>query len=264
MSIKVTNLERDSRKFTEQKGNFKVLEYMKDESVSPSNAASKYFMEKMNVRKKQLAIFLNNSSATLQAGAMQMMVGPIEARTGVKGVGDLVGKMFRGAVTNESAIKPEYQGTGLLLLEPTYKFLLLEDVSEWGPAGIAVEDGMFLACDSSVQHSLVSRSNFSSTVAGNEGLFNLVLSGNGIVALESNVPRNELVEITLENDVLKIDGNYAVCWSSNLQFSVERTTKSLVGSAASGEGLVNVYRGTGKVLVAPVTNSKSLAHATQI
>ena len=29
--------------------------------------------------------------------------------------------------------------------------------------------------------------------------------------------------------------------------------KSLVGSAASGEGLVNVYRGTGKVLLAPVT-----------
>jgi len=26
----------------------------------------------------------------------------------------------------------------------------------------------------------------------------------------------------------------------------------LVGSAASGEGLVNVYRGTGKVLLAPV------------
>ena len=28
--------------------------------------------------------------------------------------------------------------------------------------------------------------------------------------------------------------------------------KSLIGSAASGEGLVNVYRGTGKVLMAPV------------
>ncbi|WP_343214384.1 hypothetical protein [Flavonifractor sp. An92] len=27
-----------------------------------------------------------------------------------------------------------------------------------------------------------------------------------------------------------------------------------MGSAASGEGLVNVYRGTGKVLLAPVVN----------
>ena len=62
----------------------------------------------------------------------------------------------------------------------------------------------------------------------------------------SNVPEEELIEIELENDELKIDGNLAVCWSSNLDFTVERTTKTLVGSAVSGEGLVNVYRGTGK------------------
>ena len=73
-----------------------------------------------------------------------------------------------------------------------------------------------------------------------------------MAALESNVPEEELIEIELENDELKIDGNLAVCWSSNLDFTVERTTKTLVGSAVSGEGLVNVYRGTGKVLMAPV------------
>ena len=32
------------------------------------------------------------------------------------------------------------------------------------------------------------------------------------------------------------------------------TGTSLIGSAASGEGLVNVYRGTGRVLMAPVAN----------
>ena len=40
----------------------------------------------------------------------------------------------------------------------------------------------------------------------------------------------------------------------SLDFTVERAGKSLLGSAASGEGLVNVYRGTGKVLLAPVGN----------
>ena len=63
----------------------------------------------------------------------------------------------------------------------------------------------------------------------------------------------ELMEITLKDDVLKVDGNFAIAWSNSLQFTVERTSKSLIGSAASGEGLVNVYRGTGKVLLAPVT-----------
>ena len=45
----------------------------------------------------------------------------------------------------------------------------------------------------------------------------------------------------------------AIAWSGSLNFTVERSGKSLIGSAASGEGLVNVYRGTGKVLLAPVT-----------
>ena len=40
----------------------------------------------------------------------------------------------------------------------------------------------------------------------------------------------------------------------NIEMSQELDKgKSLIGSAASGEGLVNVYRGTGKVLLAPVT-----------
>ena len=95
------------------------------------------------------------------------------------------------------------------------------------------------------------RSTFSSAVAGNEGLFNLGLNGNGVVCLESMVPQEELIEIELQDDVLKIDGNMAIAWSSTLQFTVERSGKSLIGSAASGEGLVNVYRGSGKVLMAP-------------
>lgn len=97
------------------------------------------------------------------------------------------------------------------------------------------------------------RSNLSSAVAGNEGLFNLGITGSGVLCLESDCPREELVEITLQDDVLKVDGNLAVAWSGSLSFTVERSGKTLIGSAASGEGLVNVYRGTGKVLLAPVS-----------
>ena len=47
---------------------------------------------------------------------------------------------------------------------------------------------------------------------------------------------------------------FAIAWSGSLDFTVERAGRSLLGSAVSGEGLVNVYRGTGKVLLAPVVN----------
>ena len=61
---------------------------------------------------------------------------------------------------------------------------------------------------------------------------------------------------------IKIDGPLALCWSSSLEFTVEKSTKSLLGSAVSGEGFVNVYRGTGKVLMSPVAASSSLFMAT--
>ena len=184
---------------------------------------------------------------------MQWMVGNVKAVTGSKVVGDFLGKAVRGKVTGESAIKPEYTGDGVMVLEPTYKHLLLLNLEDWN-GSVVLDDGLFLACDSSIRQKAVMRSNFSSAVAGNEGLFNLGLSGNGVVCLESVCPKEELVEITLQDDVLKVDGNMAIAWSGSLDFTVERSGKSLIGSAASGEGLVNVYRGTGKVLLAPVSD----------
>lgn len=46
----------------------------------------------------------------------------------------------------------------------------------------------------------------------------------------------------------------AIAWTSNLELTVEKSGKTFFGSAVSGEGLVNVYRGTGKILMAPLTN----------
>ena len=117
---------------------------------------------------------------------------------------------------------------------------------------MVLEDGMFLACDGNINSNVVMRSNISSAVLGGEGLFNLKLDGRGLAVLESPVPREELIEVELDNDQIKIDGNMAVAWSGSLNFTVEKSTRSLIGSAVAGEGFVNVYRGTGKVLMAPV------------
>lgn len=245
-------VNNDDIKVTNQLGPFTVIEYQRDLSVMPHNAQLAYYCNEMNVRKRQVVCDLSKAALTLQAGAMQWSVGNVNATTGVKGVGDLFGKALRGSVTGESAIKPEYTGDGTLVLEPTYKHVLLVDIADWN-GSIVLDDGLFLACDSSLKHKTVMRSNLSSAVAGNEGLFNLGIVGSkGILCLECPCPKEELMEITLQNDVLKVDGNMAIAWSGSLSFTVERSGKSLIGSAASGEGLVNVYRGTGKVLLAPV------------
>lgn len=242
--------ENDDVRVIDELGTFKVIEWKRDLSVTATSAMEAYFSSEMNVRRRQVVCDLNQAPVTVQAGAMQWMVGDVRLSSGITGVGDLFTKALRGAATKESAIKPEYQGTGLMVLEPTYRHILLIDVANWGNS-IVLDDGIFLACYSSLQHKTIMRSNLSSAAAGGEGLFNLGLQGYGALAIESPCPKEELIEINLDNDVLKIDGNMAVAWSGSLEFTVERSGKSLIGSAASGEGLVNVYRGTGKVLMAP-------------
>lgn len=263
MAYKVNNfLNNDDIKIIDEKGPFKVIEYQRDLSVMPHEAATAYFCNEMNVRKRQVVCDLSKAPVTLQAGAMQWTLGNVNATTGLKGVGDLFSKKLRGSVTGESAIKPEYTGNGVLVLEPTYKHLILLDIKDWN-GSIVLDDGLFLACDSNLKQKAVMRSNVSSAAFGGEGLFNLGIEGNqGILCLESNVPMEELIEINLEKDVLKVDGNMAIAWSGSLEFTVERSGKSLIGSAASGEGLVNVYRGTGKVLMAPVAKSPYRTMAT--
>lgn len=259
--VKCNNLlNNPNLKHLEEKGSFVVLEYQRDLSVAPHNAVTSYYMSEMGMRKRQVLAHLNGSGIVTQAGAMQWTTGSVHATTGVKGVGDLFGKAIKGKMTGESAIKPEYTGSGLLMLEPTYKYILLEDVGAWN-GGLVLEDGLFMACESTVKRNVAARSNFSSAAMGGEGLFNMVLRGQGIAVLESNVPREELIEFQLEDDELKIDGSMAVAWSESLKFTVERSGKTLIGSAASGEGLVNVYRGTGRVLMSPVSLTSSMAAA---
>lgn len=248
---KTSMTETTNRKIIEKKGNVTVFEYDKDLSVNPGAAMQSYYASKMNIRKRQVMIELDKEhEAIIQSGAMQWTAGTVSSGTNVKGIGDFAKKLVSSKVTNESAIKPRYMGEGVLVLEPTYKYLIIEDVGAWN--GMVIDDGLFLACDGNTELKTVARKTFSSAVAGGEGLFNTCLTGSGFAVLECNCPREELVEVELQDDELKVDGNFAIAWSQSLSFTVERSTKTLIGSAASGEGLVNVYRGTGKVLMAPL------------
>ncbi len=252
--------QNDDVDIISQLGPFSVIQWKRDLSVNGASAQEAWFAAQMNVRRRQVVCNLAISPVTVQAGAMQWTVGNVEATTGVKGARDLLGKTLRGAVTKESAIKPEYTGNGMLVLEPTYRHIVLLDVAQWG-GNVVLDDGIFLACESSLQQKTVARSTMSSALAGNEGLFNLGLSGSGVACLEAPCPREELIEIELQDDVLKIDSNMALAWSAGLRFTVERSGKSLIGSAASGEGLVNVYRGTGRVLMSPTVYNTIFAPA---
>ena len=54
--MRIENLQNENRKYAKSIGNFHVLEYVQDASVSPMNAMNEYFMSKMNVRRRQVVI----------------------------------------------------------------------------------------------------------------------------------------------------------------------------------------------------------------
>lgn len=251
-NIQINNFKNNSNIVcTDSKGCFEIYEYQKDISVDPQFAPITYYMHEMNFRKRQVLCSMSGNAIKTQAGAMQWTAGQVSMTSDVNGAGDFISKALKSVASGESISKPAYSGAGYVMLEPTYKYILLEDVSAWG-SGMVLDDGMFLACDASINEEIVRRTTLSSALLGGEGLFNLSLSGDGIAVLESDVPREELIEIILDNDEVRIDGNMAVAWSKSLNFTVEKSTKSLLGSWVSGEGLVNVYRGSGKILMAPV------------
>ena len=252
--FKINNLlDNENIKVVQNMGPIQILEHQLDYSSASNpyaSASQLYFAHRLNIRKRQALIKLNPEIPfIIQPGSIQCTVGQVDIDTGIslKNPLDIVGKMLSAKVTNEPAIKPKYRGNGYLMLEPTYKHLLLIKVEDWG--SVVLDNGLFYGCEGTVSMETIMRKNLSAMVAGGEGLFSLSLGGRGIAILESDVPFTSLAEVEIQKDELRIDGNMAIAWSGSLEFTVEKAAKGLLSTATSGEGFVNVYRGSGKVLL---------------
>lgn len=228
---------------------FQVLQYDSLEGGNNINDAVKFkFMKDSGIKLKQVRILLNDSAVTLESGVLSYMKGDIEVHSNVGGVLGLGKKLFASKVTGETMFKPMYEGTGEIFLEPTFgHFALIELEDE----EIIIDDGLFFACESTVEVGISRVKSISSMAFGNEGYFQVKLSGSGIVVLEIPVPEKEVFKCTLINDTLKVDGNFVILRNGEIDFTVEKAAKSIVGSATSGEGFLNVYRGTGQVWLIP-------------
>lgn len=227
-----------------------VLEYQKLlGSTNIYGAQSLWFMNQANIKCRQIAIYMLNSACKIEAGAMSYYQGPMEMTSGINGAGKFVSQMFTGKLTGEKVIMPEYTGSGILVLEPSFKHFFVGELSPGEE--IIVDKGMFYAASQSVNVAPVFAGTGTGTILGGEGIFMQKLTGPGMIVLELPVPMSEINIVNLNNDILRVDGNFAVLRDASIAMSVEGAGKTLVGSAMSGEGLVNVFRGTGQVWLAP-------------
>ncbi|MCQ2019842.1 AIM24 family protein [Clostridium butyricum] len=228
---------------------FQILEYENLEGATDVESAfGLNIIRESGIKLKQIRIALENSSVILEPGALSYMKGNIKISSKTGGVLGFGKKLISSKLTGETVFKPTYSGTGEIFLEPSFgNFALIELEDD----EIIVDDGLFFACESSVEVGVTIQRNLSAALLGDETLCQIKISGSGIVALEIPVPESEIFKCILIDDTLKVDGNFAILRTGNIEFTVEKSSKSIVGSVTSGEGLVNVYRGSGEVWLVP-------------
>ena len=228
---------------------FQILEYENLEGATDvETALGLNIIKKSGIKLKQIRIVLEDSSVILEPGVLSYMKGNIKISNKSGGVLGLGKKLISSKLTGETVFKPTYSGNGEIFLEPSFgNFALIELEDD----EIIVDDGLFFACESSVEVGVSMQKNISAALLGDESFCQTKISGSGIVALEIPVPESEIFKCVLIDDTLKVDGNFAILRTGNIEFTVEKSSKSIIGSVTSGEGLVNVYRGSGEVWLIP-------------
>lgn len=230
---------------------FQILGIKHLRGISNINLAKNvFFANNVGLKAKIVRIILqNNGGVKTQAGALYYQMGNISCDAKIGGITGIFKQTFSGTVTNESAIKPLYKGNGEIWLEPSFKHYLLLSLEN---EQIIVDKGMFFCCSEGIKIEPFSQKNISSAILGGEGLFQIGLKGTGIVVLESTVPQNEIMRYHIhDGQKLKVDGNFVIARTSNITFSVTKSDKSLIGTALTGEGLLNTFSGEGYVWLAP-------------
>lgn len=228
---------------------FQVLEYDNLEGSDDLNLAMQLdFMRKASIRLRQVRLILDDSAVKIEPGAISYMKGDIRIKTKTGGPIGIGKKLFASKVTGEAAFKPTVEGSGEVFLEPSFgHFAIIELEDE----EIVIDDGLFYACEEGVEIGVSMQKSISSMILGNEGLYQVKLSGSGLVVLEIPVPEKEIIRCKLYKDTLKVDGNFAILRSGGIDFTVEKSGNSLIGTAINGEGLFNTYRGSGEVWLVP-------------
>lgn len=253
--MKINNVyENQNVKISESKGIFSILEYEKDLSLlNSSGVIQSYFMTQTEVKRRQPVAKLDGSvGLILNSHMMQFTAGKINCTTNVKGLGNLVGKMISAAVTKNSVIKPLYTGVGEVFIEPSHGYYLLIDISDHND--IVLSDRLFVACEDTVKMNVVPVRSISGATLGDDGIFHLCLSGEGVALLESPVSMHDLIRVDLQNEELKVEGHHVLMWSNSINYTIERSSKTLLGSTITGQGLLHVYRGTGSVWMSSMSS----------
>ncbi len=185
-----------------------------------------------------------NGKVWMKMGAMIAYRGQIKfTREGILEQG--LGNLLKKAVSGEGARLSKTEGTGTMYLADSGKKISIVQLN--GEA-ICVNGNDILAFEPTVSNKIKMMKRVAGMMAG--GLFNIQLSGTGLIAITSHYNPMTL-RVTPGNPVLT-DPNATIAWSANLepQFKSDISFKTLLGRS-SGETFQMKFEGDGFVVVQP-------------
>lgn len=222
---------------------FEVVEYIKSRQGYYTTGTTSEYPHQTGEKLRQVRININNGGVLVQPGALQFVKGPItiddkrnlQSNTKKKSKG-----FFDSVGTGEASITSRYYGKhGEIYLDPSYKHYYILELSN---DELILDDGMFFCCEDSIEVSVHKNKNISAALVSGDGFRQPKLSGSGIAILESDIPLEEILIYELNNETLKIDGNYSIVIRGKIETTIEKSKR---------EGYLQTFDGTGEVWIAP-------------
>ena len=227
---------------------FEVIEYIKPRNCTIYNTAvvNATLPQFPGEKLRQVRISINDSGVLVQPGELQFMKGPIQIEI-QKNAPPTSKGFFKSVGTGEASVTSRYYGkNGEIYLDPSYKYFYILELTD---EEIILDDGMFYCCEDSIKLSVHTNKNVAMAIASGDGFRQPKLTGSGIVVLESDIPFEEVLIYELNNDTLKIDGNFSIVIRGKIETTIEKSKH---------EGYLQTFVGTGEVWIAPTRKNRPM------
>jgi uncharacterized protein (AIM24 family) len=185
-----------------------------------------------------------NGTVWTKMGSMVAYRGQIKfTREGVLEHG--IGKMLKRVVSGEGARLTKAEGAGVLYLADEGKKVTVLDLEG---QTLFVNGNDILAFQQQISWDIKLMRKVAGMLAG--GLFNVKLSGNGLIAITTHY--DPMTLIVRHDAPVVTDPNATVAWSGSLtpEFKTDISFKTFLGRG-SGESIQMVFRGEGFVVIQP-------------
>lgn len=224
----------------------------------------------VQVTGKRIRIIIDNCAFRAERKAMHYTIGDVRLSASLVDKRDNEGQKTtkrakamqatkewaKSTVSEEGLIKPRYDGTGEVFLEPNLDYMHIF-LMEQGDK-VVLEGSCWYASDGNIEVTVHVIRNVL-TAAFSKALFHTRLVGEGWFVLKMPVPFSEIHRIRLDDSKVRIsEGRIVLLRRGDIKHKIEKATKSVVAMKATGEGIVHAYSGTGEIWLMPTLNIDDL------